>query len=674
MSKSRPTPSKSGSTKLGKDDSAPSPFVTINLEDDPPPPRDPGDLAVIAMLEAAFGASPDVRELAGKGSTAIVVVTPSSWTRPAANAWATLVHNGEAMVTGDSPNAMRWRDSAEPPHVYFVRDDTTDSLKAQDGAANVTFALLHGGTVVGFSNDPATGLPAALLDAADATLTIQPPDGRMLADVIKAMTGTDPSITIPDTTAAKISPDDLRLTVRSGQDANSAIRRLITMVGKRQTVPEITLAQMGGMEEAVTWGQSLAADLAAYRQGKLAWTDVDRGVLLSGPPGCGKTTFAKALAGSCGVPLVAASLGEWQAAGHLGDLLKAMRRTFDQARSASPAILLIDEIDGFGDRATLGANNRDYSVQVINGFLELLDGVASREGVIAVGATNHPGRIDPAITRSGRLDRHIIIGLPDEEGLFRIMRHHLGDELSTEDLFSAAKLALGGSGADVARWVRGAKRRGRQGGRAICVGDLIAEIRGNAPTVSDDILRRCAVHEAGHAIAIALVQPSTLRNVSIRQTSTTGGGVISQRPDLELATSADIDQMLITLLAGRAAEEIILGTASSGAGGGVESDLAKATLMATSAITAMGLSGSATPIWSGMPSPDTIDILLSRRPDLARQVEDRLGQAYSSAKALITTHSESLLRIVNRLIEAETLSGDEVLALLPVPQAPEQEA
>lgn len=672
MSKSRPTPSKSGSTKLGKDDSAPSPFVTINLEDDPPPPRDPGDLAAIAMLEAAFGASPDVRELAGQGSTAIVVVTPSSWTRPAANAWATLVHNGEAMVTGDSPNAMRWRDSAEPPHVYFVRDDTTDSRKAQDGAANVTFALLHGGTVVGFSNDPATGLPAALLDAADATVKILPPDGRMLADVIKAMTGTDPSITIPDTTAAKISPDDLRLTVRSGQDANSAIRRLISMVGKRQTVPEITLAQMGGMEEAVTWGQSLAADLAAYRQGKLAWTDVDRGVLLSGPPGCGKTTFAKALAGSCGVPLVAASLGEWQAAGHLGDLLKAMRRTFDQARSASPAILLIDEIDGFGDRATLGANNRDYSVQVINGFLELLDGVASREGVIAVGATNHPGRIDPAITRSGRLDRHIIIGLPDEEGLIRIMRHHLGDELSTEDLFSAAKLALGGSGADVARWVRGAKRRGRQGGRAICVGDLIAEIRGNAPTVSDDILRRCAVHEAGHAIAIALVQPSTLRNVSIRQTATTGGGVISQRPDLELATSADIDQMLITLLAGRAAEEIILGTASSGAGGGVESDLAKATLMATSAITAMGLSGSATPIWSGMPSPDTIDILLSRRPDLARQVEDRLGHAYSSAKALITTHSESLLLIVNRLIEAETLSGDEVLVLLPVPQAPEQ--
>jgi len=674
MSKSRPTHSKSGITKLGKDDCAPSPFATLDLDDDPPRPSDPGDLAAIAMLEAAFGASPEVLELAGQGSTAIVVVTPPSWARPAAKAWATLVHNGDAMVTGDSPNAMRWRDSAEPPHVTFVRDDTTVSRKAADGAENVALALLNGGTVVGFSHDPATSLPGALLDAADATLELRPPDGRMLADVIKEMTGTDPSLTIPDTTAAKISPDDLRLTVRRSQDADSAIRRLITMVGKRQIVPEITLAQMGGMDEAVIWGQSLAADLAAYRQGKLAWTDVDRGVLLSGPPGCGKTTFAKALAGSCGVPLIAASLGEWQAAGHLGDLLKAMRRTFDQARSASPAILLIDEIDGFGDRATLGANNRDYSVQVINGFLELLDGVAARDGVVVVGATNHPGRIDPAITRSGRLDRHITIDLPDEGGLVQIMRHHLGDELSTEDLSSAAKLALGGSGADVARWVRGAKRRGRRGGRPICIADLIAEIRGNAPTVSDDIQRRCAVHEAGHAIAIALVQPSTLRTVSIRQTSTTGGGVISQRPELELATSADIDQMLIMLLAGRAAEEIILGTASSGAGGGIESDLAKATLIATSAITALGLSGAATPIWSGMPAPDTIDILLSRRPDIARQVEDRLGQAYSSAKAIITTHSVSLLRIVNRLIEAETLSGDEVLALLPVPLTPEQEA
>jgi cell division protease FtsH len=193
--------------------------------------------------------------------------------------------------------------------------------------------------------------------------------------------------------------------------------------------------------------------------------------------------------------------------------------------------------------------------------------------------------------------------------------------------------------------------------------------------VCPSILRRCAVHEAGHAIAIAALHPATLRHVSIRQTSSTGGGVISQRPELDLATSADIDELITIQLAGRAAEEIILGTASSGSGGGVESDLAKATLLATSAITALGLGGATTPIWSGMPSPDTIDILLSRRPDIGRQVEARLDRAYGAAKALITDHSGSLSRIVDRLIEVETLSGDEVLALLlPGTPSPDQEA
>ena len=198
----------------------------------------------------------------------------------------------------------------------------------------------------------------------------------------------------------------------------------------------------------------------------------------------------------------------------------------------------------------------------------------------------------------------------------------------------------------------------------MCMEDLIAEIRGNLPEVCPSIRRRCAVHEAGHAIAIAALHPATLRHVSIRQTSTTGGGVISQRPLHDLATSDDIDALITILMAGRAAEVIFLGTASSGAGGGVESDLAKATMLATSAITALGLSGAATPIWSGMPSPDTIDILLSRRPDIARQVEARLDRAYGAAISLITSHSASLPRIVDKLIEAETLSGAEVLALL----------
>src|SRR3546814_19376997 len=102
--------------------------------------------------------------------------------------------------------------------------------------------------------------------------------------------------------------------------------------------------------------------------------------------------FAGALARTCGCPLVSASLGEWQAAGHLGDLLKAMRRTFDEARQKAPCILFVDEIDSFGDRNSFSHDNRDYSIQVVNAFLELLDGIQSREGVDDVGATNNKSK------------------------------------------------------------------------------------------------------------------------------------------------------------------------------------------------------------------------------------------------------------------------------------------
>src|SRR3546814_617433 len=162
-------------------------------------------------------------------------------------------------------------------------------------------------------------------------------------------------------------------------------------------------------------------------RGGLRWEDVDCGVLLSGPTGVGKTMFAGALARTCGCPLVSASLGEWQAAGHLGDLLKAMRRTFDEARKCAPCILFIDEIDSFGDRAAFDRHHRDYGIPLVNAFLEELDGVRGRAGVVVVGATNDPERIDPAIRRPGRLDRTIELGLPDAEALQERSEEHTSE-------------------------------------------------------------------------------------------------------------------------------------------------------------------------------------------------------------------------------------------------------
>ncbi|EME68315.1 ATP-dependent Zn protease [Paramagnetospirillum caucaseum] len=641
-----------------------------------PQPRDPAALLADRMLDIALTANPTALEVAKQQGTAVVVTAPAPWIKAIAKSWSAKLLGGRQMTNGDSPSAsdFRWYDPKDPPYVAYVRSEEYAPRKSAEGSSTaVATTLMHNGRIAGFAADPASQLPSALLDAADATLTVQPPDKTLIIEVIAELTGTTAIEEISDAIATKVGPDDLRLTLRPGQDASNAIHRLKALIEGRRKPPTLTLDMLGGMDEAVTWGQALARDLSDYIDGALTWSDIDRGVLLSGPPGTGKTTFARALAGSCGVPLIAASLGEWQSSGHLGDLLKSMRKTFEEARAAAPCIILVDEIDGFGDRANLNSGHKDYSVQVINGFLELLDGVTSREGVVVIGATNLPGRIDPAITRSGRLDRHIVISLPDEDGLRQIMRHHLAGDLPGADLSIAAKLALGGSGADVARWVRGAKRRGRQAARSLSLDDLVLEIRGNAPTMSNTALRRCAVHEAGHAIAISHFHSNTLQYVSIRQTTTTGGGVMSLRPELDLATSEDIDCLLTILLAGRAAEEVILGTVSSGAGGGTESDIAKATLAATSAITALGLSGAATPVWSGMPTPESIDLLLIRRPDIARQLEDRLDRAYAVAKELILANADAVLRIVDRLIEVEIMTGEEVAALLPTPAPQIQE-
>ena len=184
---------------------------------------------------------------------------------------------------------------------------------------------------------------------------------------------------------------------------------------------------LSGYGEAKDWALNLKGDLALWRVGTLGWEDMSAKLLLSGPPGTGKTTFAKALCNTLQVPLIATSVATWMEPGYLGDVLKRMSAAFAEAEAAKPAILFVDELDGINTRGSSGEWTT-YWDQIVNRLLELLDGATRSDGVIVIGATNNPERIDKALLRSGRLEKHIVIPRPDTDALIGILRHHLKDD------------------------------------------------------------------------------------------------------------------------------------------------------------------------------------------------------------------------------------------------------
>lgn len=192
----------------------------------------------------------------------------------------------------------------------------------------------------------------------------------------------------------------------------------------------LLVEKLTGYGEARQWALDLKTDLQAFKNDEVAWSDLSSRLLLSGPPGTGKTTFARALCNTLELPLIATSVARWLEASHLGDVLAAIGATFDHVSQNAPCILFIDEIDNIGSRNGGGGRHYDdYWSTLVNRLLELLDGASKTEGVIVVGATNNPEKIDPALLRSGRLEKHILIPPPDTEALIGIIAHHLGSDL-----------------------------------------------------------------------------------------------------------------------------------------------------------------------------------------------------------------------------------------------------
>ncbi|MFG1395212.1 AAA family ATPase, partial [Xanthobacter agilis] len=336
-----------------------------------------------------------------------------------------------------------------------------------------------------------------------------------------------------------------------------------------------TLRELRAFGPATDWGLQLADDLAAFKAGHLPWSEIDRGALLHGAPGVGKTTFARALAATCDVPLIATSVADWYARDHLGATLKRIRSVFAEAAEMAPCILFIDEIDGIGDRRAVGDRHRDYWTQIINCTLECMDGIKRPEGLVVVGACNNPERVDAALRRPGRLDRSIRIPLPDTDTLEVLYRHYLGADLPGLDLGPLAVISDGRTGAEVEQLVRQARRSARKDKRPLALYDLVNEVQGTAQSMSPETLWRIVVHEAGHAVVAFVLNIAP--NISVSVGNGTLGATRFERPADIIETRNTALNIVRHVLAGRAAEEVIIGNVSGGSGGVSGSDLAQAT-------------------------------------------------------------------------------------------------
>ena len=263
--------------------------------------------------------------------------------------------------------------------------------------------------------------------------------------------------------------------------------------------------------------------------------------LLAGPPGTGKTTLAKAIAKACGVRFIAVSAATWQSAGYLDSHLRAMRASFAEARRYAPSILFIDEMDSFSNRENHTGSSAGYHTEVVNALLAEIQGFNDQKPVFVIGATNFPNKVDPALRRSGRLDKLVYIPHPNVEALTSIYDYYLADtELigqKSEDVDTKflGGISFGITGADVESFVRGAVRRARKMQAPLCQQHLIDEITGksryqNSGRLSPEEMHRVAVHEAGHALLQILSGNQQLAYVSIVPRENGSLGFVANMP------------------------------------------------------------------------------------------------------------------------------------------------
>ena len=446
-----------------------------------------------------------------------------------------------------------------------------------------------------------------------------------------------------------------------------------------QSTKGIKFSDVAGEDEAKESLKEIVDYLHNPKKYTEAGASMPKGILLVGPPGTGKTMLAKAVAGEASVPFFSMSGSEFVEM-FVGMGASKVRDLFKQAKEKAPCIVFIDEIDAIGQKRNAGSiGGNDEREQTLNQLLTEMDGFEENTGVIILAATNRPESLDPALTRPGRFDRRVPVELPDLQGREAILKVHAKKIRVAPDVdfHTIARMAAGASGAELANIVNEAALRSvRQNRTVVTEADLeesietvIAGYQKKNAVLSDREKLIVSYHEIGHALVAAKQSHSApVQKITIipRTSGALGYTMQVDTGEKNLLTKEELENKIATLTGGRAAEEVVFGSITTGA----SNDIEQATKLARAMITRYGMSRN-----FDMVALETVqnqylggDTSLACSAETAAQIDqqvvDLVKAQHEKAKKILTDNSGKLHELAKYLYEKETITGEEFMGIL----------
>ena len=438
-----------------------------------------------------------------------------------------------------------------------------------------------------------------------------------------------------------------------------------------------TFADVAGQDEAKETLNEIVDFLHNPKKYADIGASLPKGALLVGPPGTGKTLIARAVAGEAKVPFFAISGSEFVQM-FVGMGAAKVRDLFRQASEKAPCIIFIDEIDAIGKRRDTGLGGNDEREQTLNQLLTEMDGFDGRKGVVILAATNRPESLDKALLRPGRFDRRIQMELPDLEGRKAILAVHLKKvKCDKVDMDVVARATAGSSGAELANIVNEAALRAVRMGRGkVTTADLeesvetvIAGAQKKGKVISPSEKKTVSYHEIGHALVAALQSHSApVHKITIvpRTSGALGYTMQVDKGEQVLMSREDLFNRIATLTGGRAAEEVVLGSVSTGA----SNDIEQATRLARAMVTRYGMSqkydmmGLETVNNAYLGGDTSLTCSAETAADVDREVLNIIKEAHQKACQLIAEHLDIVHEAADYLLDKETISGEEFMAIV----------